>query len=426
MSTIVELINERAAKIMEEGGTTEKVINIKAISKAEATEMAIEQLVKEGIIKTPTMTPSERRERLAKARFKTGAFTPKSKPTPEPEPTPEPKEKVQPRRATTKPQSKPRKVATEITTADLYKFTTDDDTRPLYNGIHYADGYAEATDAHILIRVPFKYPADYEDKVISKMGNEIKGIYPNTARVIPDISEGNKDNYKAYPFDAEKVLQQCKDLTTLTKSLEIGKTDCLLRIHGVFFKPAYMKQVAEICLKYGANEIYVCPDKYRCALVPILGGVILLMPMVDADEFYINSETDRIVKGSNNSFGTSIRSYLENALNAAKQSAEMRRKIDDAKGYKRDIQDIKRYEAGIEVLDRYPTIRTAPKTRTGATAVTRPDKSRLRNLKLFRVPKATEEEQKRFQRRERLAAIRAKRGAEAKRPGPKGKTVRLA
>ncbi len=42
MSTIVELINERAAKIMEEGGTTEKVINVKAISKAEAIEMAIE------------------------------------------------------------------------------------------------------------------------------------------------------------------------------------------------------------------------------------------------------------------------------------------------------------------------------------------------------------------------------------------------
>lgn len=83
---IVELINERAAKIMEEGGTTEKVINVKAISKAEAIEMAIEQLVKEGLIKAPTMTPSERREKLAKARRKTGVFTPKAEPMPEPEP----------------------------------------------------------------------------------------------------------------------------------------------------------------------------------------------------------------------------------------------------------------------------------------------------------------------------------------------------
>lgn len=413
MSTIVELINERAAKIMEEGGTTEKVINVKAISKADAIEMAIEQLVKEGLIKAPTMTPSERRERLAKARFKTGVFTQKPKPTPEPEPTPEPKEEA--RRTTTKPQAKPRKVATELTTADLYKFTGDDGLRPLFNGVHYADGHAEATDAHILIRVPFSYPADYEGKTISKLGNEIEGKYPNTASVIPDITEGNKDNYNAYPFDAEKVLQQCKDLITLTKSLGIGENDCRLQIHGVFFSPIYMKQIAEICLKYGGSEIYICPDRYKCCLVPILGGVIILMPTGDAKELYINSETNQIVKGPNYSFGTSLHSYLEDNLNTAKQAAEMYQKADAEKEYKKALSDVKRRESGLEVLGRYQPIRTAPKTRTGATAVARPEKSRLQNLKLFRVPKATEEEQKRFQRRERLAAIRAKRGATAAR-----------
>ena len=342
---IVELINERAAKIMEEGGTTEKVLNVKAISKADAIEMAIEQLVKEGLIKTPTMTPSERREKLAKVRFKTGVFTPKPKPTPEPEPTPEPKEEVQSQRTTTKPQAKPRKVATELTTADLYKFTGDDNTRPLFNGVHYADGHAEATDAHILIRVPFSYPADYEGKTISKLGNEIEGIYPNTAKVIPDISEGNKDGYKAYPFDAIKVLQQCKDLMTLPKSLGISEHACMLQIHGVFFKPIYMKQIAEICLKYGANEIYICPDRYKCCLVPILGGVIILMPTGDANELYINSETNQIVKGPNYSFGTSLRSYLEDNLNTAKQAAERYQKADAEKEYKKALSDIKRRES---------------------------------------------------------------------------------
>ena len=520
MSTIVELINERAAKIMEEGGTTEKVINVKAISKADAIEMAIEQLVKEGLIKAPTMTPSERREKLAKARFKTGVYTPKqeppkakakqeikfeipqeyfdekkfypnyiifvkegdsletynddaikmgerfhldvetkdkisvvrfpykdyednyvyrlinsgypsavvdkAKPEAKAETTPEPKEEVQSRRTTTKPQAKPRKVATELTTADLYKFTGDDGLRPIFNGVHYADGHAEATDAHILIRVPFSYPADYEGKTISKLGNEIEGKYPNTASVIPDISEGNKDSYKAYPFDAEKVLQQCKDLITLTKSLGIGENDCMLQFHGTFFKPIYMKQITEICLKYGGNKIYICPDRYKCCLVPILGGVIILMPTGDANELYINSETNQIVKGPNYSFGTSLHSYLEDNLNTAKQAAEMYQKADAEKEYKKSLSDVKRRESGLEVLGRYQPIRTAPKTRTGATAVARPEKSRLQNLKLFRVPKATEEEQKRFQRRERLAAIRAKRGAEAKQASPKGKTLKLA
>lgn len=413
MSTIVELINERAAQIMEQAGTSEKVINVKNISKSDAIEMAIEQLVKEGLIKAPTMTAAERREKLAKARFKTGVFTQKPKPTPEPEPTPEPKEEA--RRTTTKPQAKTRKVATELTTADLYKFTGDDGLRPLFNGVHYADGHAEATDAHILIRVPFSYPADYEGKTISKLGNEIEGKYPNTASVIPDIAEGNKDGYKAYPFDAEKVLQQCKDLITLTKSLGIGENDCRLQTHGVFFSPIYMKQIAEICLKYGGSEIYICPDRYKCCLVPILGGVIILMPTGDAKELYINSETNQIVKGPNYSFGTSLHSYLEDNLNTAKQAAEMYQKADAEKEYKKALSDVKRRESGLEVLGRYQPIRTAPKTRTGATAVARPEKSRLQNLKLFRVPKATEEEQKRFQRRERLAAIRAKRGATAAR-----------
>ncbi|MBQ2350848.1 MAG: hypothetical protein II394_01380, partial [Bacteroidales bacterium] len=107
--------------------------------------------------------------------------------------------------------------------------------------------------------------------------------------------------------------------------------------------------------------------------------------------------------------------YLEDNLNTAKQAAEMYQKADAEKEYKKALSDIKRRESGLEVLGRYPTIRTAPKKRTGAVAAARPEKSRLQNLKLFRVPKATEEEQKRFQRRERLAAIRAKRGATAAR-----------
>ena len=440
MATIVDLINERAAQIMEQAGTTEKVINVKNISKSEAIEMAIEQLVKEGLIKAPTMTAAERRERLAKARRKTGVFTPnqeppkaetKQEPTAKVEPEaktetkPEPKEEVQSRRATNKPQAKPRKVATEITTADLYKFTGDDGLRPLFNGVHYAEGHAEATDAHILIRVPFNYSEEMEDTTISKMGNKIDGVFPKTYSIIPDIAEGNKFGYKLYKFDAEKVLQQCKDLITLNKALGIGSHDSIIQIYGVNFDPNYMKQIAEMCLKYGGDEIYIA-DKYRCCVVPILGGVMILMPVLDEREIYIDSEKNQIFKGPRYSFKTSIRYYLEDNLKTSKQSAEMYQKADMEKEYKKDLSNIKRRSAGIEVLDRYPTIRTAPKKRTGAVAAARPEKSRLQNLKLFRVPKATEEEQKRFQRRERLAAIRAKRGAEAKQSSPKGKTLKLA
>lgn len=421
---IVELINERAAKIMEEGGTTEKVINVKTISKADAIEMAIEQLVKEGLIKTPTMTPSERREKLAKVRFKTGVFTPKPKPTPEPEPTPEPKEEVQSRPATTKPQAKPRKVATKLTTADLYKFTGDDDTRPLLNGVHYADGHAEATDAHILIRVPFSYPADYEGKTISKLGNEIEGDYPNTAKVIPDISEEN--GYKPYKFDAETILQNSKDLLVLQKYF---KGIVNVEIGNVYFKAEYMKIIADLCVKYGADTIYLKKND-RAGLIPILNGIILIMPMyggIDC-EFYISK--NKLYEGTyyKTNWGyenLTPKQNLQKAEAEENEKLEKAQKADNEKDYKKAQSELKKINTCMEVLAKYK-VRTAPKTRTGATVVARPDKSRLQNLKLVRVPKATEEEQKRFQRRERLAAIRAKRGAEAKQASPKGKTLKLA
>lgn len=77
-----------------------------------------------------------------------------------------------------------------------YKMTEaagQDPLRPILSGIFHSNGYAVATNKHLLFRSRKEYNPEKEGKVIHPDGNEIQGTYPNVSAVIPDVeAEKNK------------------------------------------------------------------------------------------------------------------------------------------------------------------------------------------------------------------------------------------
>lgn len=70
---------------------------------------------------------------------------------------------------------------------DLWKFTErKDELRPALRGIHYQNGFAEATDANIAVRVKQEYKPELEGKIVLKDGSFCDGQYPDFDKVLPE------------------------------------------------------------------------------------------------------------------------------------------------------------------------------------------------------------------------------------------------
>lgn len=73
---------------------------------------------------------------------------------------------------------------------DFYKYVVDaTDNRKFITGVHYKDGYAEATNGVVCIKIKTDYSEKWEDKIVSKELAYIDGQFPNIERVIPGMSD---------------------------------------------------------------------------------------------------------------------------------------------------------------------------------------------------------------------------------------------
>lgn len=66
----------------------------------------------------------------------------------------------------------------------LYKYI-DKTERPQLGGVYHKDGYAIATDTHVLVADKRKYDKENDGRIIDKDGNEIEGGFPNVFAVVP-------------------------------------------------------------------------------------------------------------------------------------------------------------------------------------------------------------------------------------------------
>ena len=74
----------------------------------------------------------------------------------------------------------------------LYLASCYDDFKPFYNLIHFRDGYAYATEGHILVKAKIKDISTFEDDEIEKLDN--KSISANAYRKILEYNIASINN----------------------------------------------------------------------------------------------------------------------------------------------------------------------------------------------------------------------------------------
>ncbi len=95
----------------------------------------------------------------------------------------------------------------------------NDYSRPSMQGIYYKDGYAYASDSHILIKVRMDYPAEWEGKIINpKTGKQIEAKFPKADDVLTTYNS-REDMVRVSPqevLDALNIAAEVRKGATKT------------------------------------------------------------------------------------------------------------------------------------------------------------------------------------------------------------------
>lgn len=146
-----------------------------------------------------------------------------------------------------------------------------------YTGVHFAQGMAEATDAHILIRVRYNYPQELEGKVIAKNGGEIRSVYPDFDKAIPNYT-AQDSGYIEHEVDVEQLRRTCRLLVELGRSSEVYYG---LRFGKTVFNPSLLLKAADMFAYLGSSlKLYLHADnRYSAAVMPFEAGLVVIMPI---------------------------------------------------------------------------------------------------------------------------------------------------
>ncbi len=157
-------------------------------------------------------------------------------------------------------------------TLDLSKFAARKNfLRPQMCGVYHDRGFQVASDCYVMVAVRRDYPADLEQKVIGRDGQEIKTgrRYPRWEYVFPEMKG------EGYTVDSSAV----RDLMRLERADKKGLARvAYVKAGNTFFRASHMKSLCEFMDAYGAHDLRVCgpgrpayvnaPDGSRAAICP--------------------------------------------------------------------------------------------------------------------------------------------------------------
>ena len=148
-------------------------------------------------------------------------------------------------------------------------------------GVHFADGWVEATDAHILIREKYEYDSELEGKIIGRYGEEIDGVFPNCEKAIPKFfSEG----YEPLRIDWNMLYDICRVLVILGQQ---HYCECAIKVGNCYFYPKYLKTIAAMCVRHECSVIYLCNARpCNAAAVPLGYGAMAVVARGESESFF--------------------------------------------------------------------------------------------------------------------------------------------
>ena len=158
---------------------------------------------------------------------------------------------------------------------NLFKYTASEKISiPVLRGVHYANGYAYASDGYILFKEKADYPKEWEGTTRDKDGNLIDGKYPDTEKAIHRL---------VHIPDKEAVSLPSKEVLdfAIAASKKLKGEAIPVAIDGLFFNAVNLKKFLEAVASKGMDKIV-----YRHPMLYATNGKdeIVMMPTVNTLE----------------------------------------------------------------------------------------------------------------------------------------------
>ena len=158
---------------------------------------------------------------------------------------------------------------------NLFKYTASQkDAGEVIKGVHYANGYAYASDGYILFKEKADYPKEWEGTTRDKDGNLIDGKYPDAEKAIPRLVHIPDKEVESLP--SKEVLD-----FAIAASKKLKGEAIPVAIDGLFFNAVNLKKFLEAVASKGMDKVV-----YRHPMLYATNGKdeIVLMPTVNTLE----------------------------------------------------------------------------------------------------------------------------------------------
>ena len=158
---------------------------------------------------------------------------------------------------------------------NLFKYTVSEkNSNSALRGVHYANGYAYASDGYILFKEKAGYPKEWEGTTRDKDGNLIDGKYPDTEKAIYRLVRIPDKEVESLP--SKEVLD-----FAIAASKKLKGEAIPVAIDGIFFNAVNLKRFLEAVASKGMDKVV-----YRHPMLYATNGKdeIVLMPTVNTLE----------------------------------------------------------------------------------------------------------------------------------------------
>ena len=158
---------------------------------------------------------------------------------------------------------------------NLFKYTASEkNSNSALRGVHYANGYAYASDGYILFKEKADYPKEWEGTTRDKDGNLIDGKYPDAEKAIPRLVHIPDKEVESLP--SKEVLD-----FAIAASKKLKGEAIPVAIDGLFFNAVNLKKFLEAVASKGMDKIV-----YRYPMLYATNGKdeIVMMPTVNTLE----------------------------------------------------------------------------------------------------------------------------------------------
>ena len=158
---------------------------------------------------------------------------------------------------------------------NLFKYTASEKISNLtLRGVHYANGYAYASDGYILFKEKADYPKEWEGTTRDKDGNLIDGKYPDTEKAIYRLVRIPDKEVESLP--SKEVLD-----FAIAAGKKLKRETIPVAVDGIFFNAVNLKRFLEAVASKGMDKVV-----YRHPMLYATNGKdeIVMMPTVNTLE----------------------------------------------------------------------------------------------------------------------------------------------